>query len=335
MVLDDEILGALLLRHLTSKRRPQGGTESPSGSTPAPGNSGVLAEYSEFLQRDRGLARGTRLMLLRWAERLGRFLELTGSADLGELTIKRVDQFIAAYAPFLARRTLSCLTTSIRSFLRFLALSGHHENDLSKLVLVPKVWSLSGLPRFLTQKEVKRLLGSFSNANPADIRARAIVEMMLSHGLRASEVAMLRLGDVDWTSRTLRAYRSKTGDEIMLPLAHEASLCLMRYLDEIRPPIPEPDTIFLTLQVPMRPLTTKRIHRIVETCLMRAGLKRPGLAAHSLRHTFAKQLYESGVPLETIQSLLGHRRIDSTRIYVKVGLNQLREVAENDARFVV
>jgi site-specific recombinase XerD len=193
---------------------------------------------------------------------------------------------------------------------------------------VPKVGAggRKGLPRHLSPEQLEELLESLSECKPATIRSRAVVLCLSKLGLRAGEVARLRLDDIDWRAGTVRLQSSKCRRSRQLPLTVEVGRSLARYLREARPASAHRE-VFLSL-LTHRPLSSQCISQLTAQALQQAGIDcvRPG--AHLLRHTFATHLIQSGASLKALADLLGHRRLDTTMFYAKVNLTMLREVAQ-------
>ena len=180
------------------------------------------------------------------------------------------------------------------------------------------------LPHTLTAGEVARLLNTPDPDTRRGCRDRALIEMMYASGLRVSEVAGLRVGDLD-TRRGLVRVRGKGNKERLVPVAaialdavhaHLAPLPLTRRRD--------PRTvIFASRGNPATTLGRGTIWRAVRDHAKRAAL--PGLPSpHWLRHSFATHLLNNGADIRAIQEMLGHRKIATTQIYTHVATDHLR-----------
>jgi len=118
------------------------------------------------------------------------------------------------------------------------------------------------------------------------------------------------------------------------PLVPEVGDAVLRYLQDVRPRCNYRE-LFLTLHAPVRPLLPNSISPIVRSRLARLDIQVPRHGAHCLRHACARHLLASGFSLKQIGDYLGHRSASATRVYVKVDLVGLREVAELDLRNVL
>jgi integrase len=151
--------------------------------------------------------------------------------------------------------------------------------------------------------------------------------LLAIYGLRGGEVGRLRLHDFDWERELLTVEGSKTRRARTWPLNRSVGDAVLRYLREVRPRSVHRE-VFLTLRSPFRPLTCT--WPIVATRLRSLDASLPHHGPHALRHACATRLLERGLTLKEIGDHLGHRDPDTTRIYAKVDLNGLREVADFD-----
>jgi integrase len=151
--------------------------------------------------------------------------------------------------------------------------------------------------------------------------------LLVRLGLRAGDLASLRLSDVEWKTGTLRVL-GKARYEVRLPLPQDAGEALLRYL-ESRPRFAGSDHVFLRSIAPRRPfISGDAISSVVKHALKRAGINSPAKGAHLLRHTAATQMLRHGLPLAQIGMVLRHRGIDTTAYYAKVDSALLRQIAQ-------
>ena len=162
-----------------------------------------------------------------------------------------------------------------------------------------------------------------------DIRDRAILILLATYGFRSGEVSGLRLEDVNWEKEIISIVRPKQRRAQQYPLVSEAGEAIMRYLQRVRPRCARRE-IFLTLKAPFRQLSPGALYHLVSTRLGALGIQVPRRGPHSLRHACAGRLVAEGFSLKEIGDHLGHRSAYATRIYAKVDLVGLREVASFD-----
>jgi integrase len=176
---------------------------------------------------------------------------------------------------------------------------------------------------------VERLFAGLDPNRPADVRDRAILMLFAIYGLRESEVARLRLDDIDWEHDQLRVPRAKRREPQIYPILPSVGNALIRYLRSVRRSSPHRE-VFLTLVSPYRPLSVGGLYDMVSARLKALNVQSAHHGPHCLRHACAARLVAEGLSLKEIGDHLGHRSSSATRVYAKVDLPGLREVAAFD-----
>lgn len=151
------------------------------------------------------------------------------------------------------------------------------------------------------------------------------------YGLRASEVAKLRLEHLDWEHDRLHVPRAKRREAQVYPLLPSVRHAVIRYLQKVRRRPSVHREVFLTLRPPYQPISTAGLYNVAGHRLKALGVRTAHRGPHSLRHACAARLVAEGLPLKEIGDHLGHRSTSATRTYAKVDLRALREVATFDA----
>jgi integrase len=196
--------------------------------------------------------------------------------------------------------------------------------DLSGLVTTPRIYQLEGVPRSASWAEVDRTLGGVDRSTRVGCRDYAILILLAYYGLRAVEVSMLRLSDLDWRNDVLRVRRAKRGGNDTLPLIPVVGNAVIDYL-KVRARSEHPE-VFLKELAPAGPISRPSVTWVARKYLLLAGVKAPHLGAHTLRHSHAVRLVRAGFSLKTIGGTLGHTCPQSTFIYSKVPTEELRGV---------
>ena len=290
----------------------------------ASGDAPEVEAYLEWLRLHRGL----RIENIRTHRlRLRRLLPVLG-ADPGRYDASLLRgvflEWCAGHGETVAARDMGVL----RSWIRYNASLGRCREEL--LAAVPSVtrthWS--GLARGLEAGDVERLLASCDVNTVAGLRDRAIMLLLARLGLRAGDVTSLTFDRIDWKSGHVRV-TGKGRRDTRLPLPQEVGDAILVWLEEGRPPLEDPH-VFLCVHPPWRPIASSNsISQIVTRALARAGLSdAPCRGAQLLRHSVACGLLKGGVSLESIAALLRHRSLDTTSIYARVDVGQLREIAQ-------
>ena len=164
--------------------------------------------------------------------------------------------------------------------------------------------------------QVQRVLKDADTENGTDIRDRAILLLLATYGLRASEAGHLKLGDIDWEREQLLVTRSKTRKRAVFPLSTPVAAAIRKYIDHVRPTCRH-DGLFVRRQAPFSVLKPVSFSSLVARRLQESGIKLQGSGAHSLRHACAARLLAEGLSLKAIGDQLGHVSADATRIYAK------------------
>jgi len=171
--------------------------------------------------------------------------------DVSKWNAQAVRDFLLQRASHCGTRTTQALITSLRAFLRFLNFRGEFRDDLALAIPAVAHWRLARLPHCLSAEEVDRLIAACNGTNPRRLRDRAIVLMLARLGLRAGDVACLRLTDIDWNNGTLQV-TGKGRYQVRLPLPQDVGDALFGYL-ECRPADLATDHVFIRSIAPCRP----------------------------------------------------------------------------------
>jgi integrase/recombinase XerD len=174
---------------------------------------------------------------------------------------------------------------------------------------------------------------NIGDSEPRDIRDRAILMLLTIYGLRSGEVRKLRLTDLDWSREIITVQRQKQHLTQCYPLVHSVGDAILQYLQQVRPHCTRRE-LFLTALPPFGPLSSGCMYHVVSRRIRRLGIQTRHYGPHCLRHACATHLLANGLSLKEIGDHLGHRSANSTRIYAKVNLAALREVADFDLRWL-
>jgi site-specific recombinase XerD len=214
--------------------------------------------------------------------------------------------------------------TALRMLLRFLSATGHCQPGLEAAIPSIASWRLATLPRYLPPEAVERVIAAGESTTARGLRDQAIVLLLARLGLRAGEVASLRLDDIDWAQGTFRVM-GKSRREAKLPLPQDVGDAVLAYLETARPAVLDP-FIFLTAIAPWTPITRYVVTSVATRALQRAGVEAPALGAHVLRHSAATGLLRQGASLQVIGEVLRHSSVDTTAHYAKVDVALLQQV---------
>ena len=215
-------------------------------------------------------------------------------------------------------------------FFRYGEQMGWTKPGIADAIRGPRVYQHEQLPLGPCWADVQRLLASTETNRKADIRDRPILLLLAVYGLRVGEVQRIRLEDINWEQKTISITATKQRRCARVgPLIPSVADAIARHIREVRPPTDYRE-VFLRLHAPRRPFRHGGLYGIVATRFQRLGVKSPRTGPHSLRHACATHLLSQGLTLTEVGGHLGHRSLNSTRVYAKVDMPALREVADFD-----
>jgi len=297
------IYGARLFRrHLVEI-----GVCRPAAVTATPVEPSLITSFKAWLRRHRGASDAT---IRLYARDVARLLMALGDdpATWDAAVVRTTFMDLASTS---GRGTIEKMTTSLRAFLRYLAVEGRCRAGLDSAVPAYAHWRLADMPRYLATEQVNCLIAACNGEAPARRRDRAIILLLVRLGLRAGDVAQLRLDDIEWETGSLRV-AGKSRTEVRLPLPQDVGDAIAAYV-ECRPKHHASAHVFLRTIAPYRSFRRgDGISSLVRRAMQRAGIITPFKGAHALRHTAATEMLRHGVALEKIGLVLRHRGIDTT-----------------------
>jgi integrase/recombinase XerD len=293
---------------------------------PAPATA-ILRDYASHLGQHLGNPEVTIYKKLDHVCKLLEHLHSSGKT-WRQLNLPEIDAFLVACTRRYARSTTADIASTIRSFVRFLLVSGRVRVDLADSVISPVQPQFERPRRALPWEDVQRLLGSVDTSTPRGLRDHAILLMMSTYGLGAGEVISLQLQHIDWNAGTLQMFRPKTGVSFILPLLPPIGRVLARYLRYGRPAHTPTRHVFVQMKVPFGALTcSAAVRHILIKHAKIAGIQAPYLGSHVLRHSNAARQLDVGTNARVLSDLLGHRDPRAVSAYVRIATQSLREVS--------
>jgi len=218
-----------------------------------------------------------------------------------------------------------------RTFFRYLcAHKVLRDNREGVWIALMKIKNLNGnrLPSVYTEEEIEHLINVIDRTSAQGKRDYAMILLAARYGLRISDIVGLRFTNIDWERDRLVIMQQKTGALSTFPLTEEVGGALIDYIKNARPNIDSP-CVFITARAPYKPVQDNPLgHKITEYMRMAgidASKRRAG--PHALRHSLATNLLRKNVTLPVISEILGHSSTDSTKIYLRVNVDMLRQCA--------
>jgi tyrosine recombinase XerC len=245
-----------------------------------------------------------------------------------QLDLRRVDHLtIRSYLAHLGRRKLRRSSmarhlSALRSFFKYLMREGVVEANPARTVATPK--REKQLPSVMQTAEVALLIEQADASTTLGMRDRAFLELLYASGLRISELVGIDLDDFELRAKLVKV-RGKGSKERIVPFGSKAEEAVRAWLEVRGELAHDPDEQALFVNYRGQRITTRSVRRLFDGYIRKAAL-RAGISPHTMRHSFATHLLNSGADLRGIQELLGHSSLSTTQKYTHLNDWQLIEV---------
>lgn len=289
-----------------------------------------VAQFLQHLKYERNLSPHT---LRNYASDLEQFrthlfsVEKRDDFPLAQIDRLTIREWMASLHGDHQKTSVARKLASLRTFFQFLIREGKLESNPAKLVATPKIERK--MPNHLSMEDAVRFIETPDISTDLGRRDRAILEFLYATGIRVGELVGIDINDVDFRERMVRV-TGKRKKQRIVPFGEPAAQALVLYLEQTRPiflagaPEAERDNALFLHRRGGR-LTTRSVGRMIDKYIkMCADIH--DISPHSLRHTFATHLLDSGADLRDIQELLGHARLSTTQIYTQVSMEKMIEV---------
>lgn len=213
----------------------------------------------------------------------------------------------------------------LRAFFKWLARENYTLSNPASELELPRVHRK--LPaHILSREDIEAVIAQTFLHGALGVRDRAILETLYSTGIRRSELANLKLYDLDLKNGTLRVREGKGKKDRFVPLGARAITALKNYIEDVRAELvlgADDGTVFV--HEFGEPFEKGRLSDLVKRYLLAAGINKPG-SCHLFRHAMATQMLENGADIRFIQAILGHAQLTTTEIYTHVSIAKLKEI---------
>ena len=287
-----------------------------------------ITAFVEHLAGERGLSQNTVSAYQADLNALAEFVSEHHSCEPNDIDWNRFGEGdVAEFVHQLDERGYSNATrsrkiASLKSFMRFLREEGIISDLPTRRLKAPR--GGKPLPKSLTLEEVDQLLDHVTDAEtPAELRDRAVIELLYAGGLRISEVTELDVDNINFDNSTVRVF-GKGSKERIVPIYDPAMDAVAEYLILARPQMgrfQDPDAMFLNLRG--KRITRQGLWLQLKNIAFAAGIDRK-ITPHMLRHSFASHLLNGGASLRHVQELLGHEDISTTQVYTHLTTEHVR-----------
>jgi integrase/recombinase XerD len=287
-----------------------------------------LHNFHEYLCNTCGLASSTCVSRVRHLEAFFTSRSPNEIAGCVDLTMRAVDSFLTS----LARQhwkpsSIGIVCTSLRSYLRFRTLQG--DDTHLAVSTLPKIanWPIRKPPKVLSDIQLEHFLRAFDVNTPSGMRDYAIARCIVDLGLRGDEATHLTLDAIDWRRGVVTLRHTKSQCAQRMPLPDQTGAALAQYLRAGRPQT-DSRFVFVRHRAPFDvPLSVPAIRNAMNRAFARCSLDDQFCNTHVLRRSTATRLQRANVSIKEIADLLRHRSLDTARVYARVDIEHLREVA--------
>lgn len=291
-----------------------------------------LTQFIQHLRYERNMSEHT---LRNYVSDLGQFRDyLLKIENREDIDVKEIDRLTIRewmselHSANKKKTSIARKLASLRTFFQFLIREGVVDNNPAKMVATPRIERK--LPNHLSIEDAVRFIETPDVNTDLGRRDRAIIEFLYATGIRVGELVNINLKDVDFREKLVRV-TGKRKKQRIVPFGEPALQALMHYLAETRPvflnncPPAERDDKALFLNYQGTRITTRSVGRMIDKYIKQCA-DIHDISPHSLRHTFATHLLDSGADLRDIQELLGHARLSTTQIYTQVSMEKMIDV---------
>jgi integrase/recombinase XerD len=278
-------------------------------------------------RKTEGLSKSRIQSISGYLERFTNYLHDIGLRKITELDVSHVHGFIEFSTQYTAS-TIRATFTCLRGFLSFTYEKGYLGKDLSCIIPSIRQGRDCTIPSAFSKDEVEKILNCIDRCNTKGKRDYAMLLLAARLGLRSSDIAGLTFSSLNWEQNQIEIVQEKTEKRLQLPLLNEVGDAIIDYL-RFRPKV-SLKYVFLRVENPPEKLHNHSLYEIVNKYMSRAGVHIPQgkkHGPHALRHSLSSLMLESRVPLPVISEILSHASSDTTKIYLKIDVSQLRECA--------
>lgn len=291
--------------------------------------SNYVDMFCEWHLTSKGSSAGAVVQIRQELDKFFTYINSKG-VTINLLTAGCINGYIETYqSACFARKTVSSRVSILRTFLRYLYNRSLIRTDMSSYLISPRIYTCEILPASPNENDLNRIAHFYDGDNPCAIRNKAILLLLIEYGVRSGEVTNLKLSDIDWGRDVLYLHREKgCQKQQVLTLKANVGNAILRYIKEVRRNERGYRELFLKLNNPVRPMTPKGIYHVVFNAIKGLDIHVEHMGPHSLRRAFATIRVNKGHTFKDVADILGHKQLDTARIYAKVDLARLRQVSD-------
>lgn len=287
----------------------------------------LIDEFINYLDYEKGYSKRTIVSYEKDLELFNKFLKQNKITQISKIDY----QTIRKYLNYLHEKnqkniSISRKISTLRTFFKYNIKNGKIKTNPMTLISNPK--KEKKLPKYLNYEEIEKLLNAIDTTKKEGVQQKLIIELLYSTGIRVSELINIKIKDIVVSERQIRIFGKGSKERIVL-FGQNAFEILKQYLLTYKNYFDgNIANNYLLINTKGKQLSTNKIELIVKDILKKSNLK-IDISPHTLRHTFATHLLDSGADLKSVQELLGHENLKTTAIYTHVSNERLKHVYTN------
>jgi len=284
----------------------------------------IISKFIEYLEYEKGYSKKTIISYEKDLELFNTYLKDNKITNINNIDYNTIRKYLShLHDKKYEASSISRKISTLRSFFKYNLKEKNIKNNPMTLISNPK--KEKKLPKYLNYEEMERLLNSIDTSELEGIRDKLIIELLYSTGIRVSELVNIKIKDIKIKENQINILGKGSKERIVLfgeKAKEMIKIYLNAYKDFFKGNILNE---YLLINKKGKQLSTNKIELIVKDVLRKSALKL-NISPHTLRHTFATHMLDSGADLKSVQELLGHENLKTTAIYTHVSNERLKNV---------
>lgn len=284
----------------------------------------LINQFIEYLEYEKGYSKKTIISYENDLELFNIFLKENKITNIERIDYNTIRKYLShMHDNKYEASSISRKISTLRTFFKYNLKEKNIKNNPMTLISNPK--KEKKLPKYLNYEEMEKLLNSIDTSELDGIRDRLIIELLYSTGIRVSELVNIKIKDIKIKENQINILGKGNKERIVL-FGNKAQESIKEYLNAYKELFKgNIYNSYLLINKKGKQLTTNKIELIVKDVLRKSALKL-NISPHTLRHTFATHMLDSGADLKSVQELLGHENLKTTAIYTHVSNERLKNV---------
>ena len=287
----------------------------------------LIEKFIEYLEYEKGYSKKTIISYEKDLELFNKYLKENKITNIKSIDYNTIRKYLShLHDEKYEASSVSRKISALRSFFKYNIKEKTIINNPMTLISNPK--KEKKLPKYLNYEEIERLINSIEIDTKEGIQERLIIELLYSTGIRVSELVNIKLKDIKIKENQINILGKGNKERIVL-FGEKAKDLIKQYMNAFKEYY-QGNIIneYLLVNKKGKQLTTNKIELIVKDALRKSALKQ-NISPHTLRHTFATHMLDSGADLKSVQELLGHENLKTTAIYTHISNERLKHVFIN------